>query len=55
MLKNGEIKIGDCGEECIKPVTKSSILTFLMSSCAIVRFMWNLSIQQASNQASQIK
>ena len=35
MLKNGEIKIGDCGEECIKPVTKSSILTFLMSAFAL--------------------
>ena len=48
MLKNGEIKIGDFDEECIRPVTKSSILTFRMSACASVKLMWNLSIQQAS-------
>ena len=51
MLKNGEIKFGDFGEECIKPITKSSILKFFMSQCSTAKVHEELEyteIKQAS-------
>ncbi len=50
MLTNGEIKFGDFGEECIKPITKSSILKFFMSQCSTAKVH-----EELEYTASQVK